>query len=273
MYAFRKFPGATVHALCDGVGPFFRPRTEAFPGVSVETWGAADRLDPEAAGGGGGDGWVLHFHAYAIRFDSGRTVVVDAGIGPAGAPAGTWAPVPGDLPAQLDLAGIVAADVDTVVLTHLHTDHVGWAAAGLFPAARHIVQRADADAVAELNPSLEEVLLRPLRDDGRLDVVEGDVTLAPALEVRHLPGHTPGQQIVVLSAGAERLAIASDLVLHAVQLVDPATPYVFDADANAARAARTALLAELAAGGGVLAASHPTATFIEIGTGGTVARP
>ncbi|WP_406072767.1 hypothetical protein [Micromonospora sp. NBC_01638] len=42
--------------------------------------------------------------------------LVDAGIGPADAPAASWAPVPGRMPAELAAASIDPADVDTVVL-------------------------------------------------------------------------------------------------------------------------------------------------------------
>src|SRR5687767_2706574 len=66
-FAVRELPGVTVFALCDGNGPFFRPRAEAFPDATSEAWAAADALDPAAVDADGR--WVLHFHCYAIRFD------------------------------------------------------------------------------------------------------------------------------------------------------------------------------------------------------------
>ena len=67
-FAKRELPGATVYALCDGVGPFFRPREEAFPGASPETWAAADRLDPLAVDLRGR--WMLHFHTDDALFSA-----------------------------------------------------------------------------------------------------------------------------------------------------------------------------------------------------------
>src|SRR3569833_1409499 len=89
-FGWREFPGGTVYALCDGAGPVFRSRDEAFPDATAQTWAAAGSYRWAAAGEGGQ--WILHFHCYAIRFDDGRTVLVAAGIGPADAPRKAWAP-------------------------------------------------------------------------------------------------------------------------------------------------------------------------------------
>lgn len=83
------------------------------------------------------------------------------------APARSWAPVPGRLPDELAAAGIAPADVDTVVLTHLHTDHIGWAmgAGGTpyFPNARYLLQAAELGSVRAGQPELVSWLLDPLR--------------------------------------------------------------------------------------------------------------
>jgi glyoxylase-like metal-dependent hydrolase (beta-lactamase superfamily II) len=232
----------TVLALEDGAGPFFEPREVAFPGVDPRLWAEADRCDPASVSDGG---WRLRFRCFALRFDDGRIIVVDAGIGPASAPS-TWAPLPGRLPDELAAAGIDRHDVDTVVLTHVHTDHIGWsmdaAGAPYFPNARYLVQAVEVAAVESREPTLARWLLAPLRAAGQLAVADGTHQLAPGAAVRATPGHTPGHQSVLLTSGEETLVVTGDLLVHVVQLIDPSQPYRYDDDPALARGSRIAVL-------------------------------
>jgi glyoxylase-like metal-dependent hydrolase (beta-lactamase superfamily II) len=256
----RELGTATVIALEDGSGPFFTPRAKAFPGAGEEDWARADALDPGASTADGE--WLLRFRCFAIRLDSGETVLVDAGIGPADAPAAAWAPVPGRLPEELAAAGIGPGDVTTVALTHLHTDHVGWAvveARPYFPNARYVLQRAEVETAP--SPELSARLLAPLRETGQLDLVEGDTRLAPGVSTVATPGHTPGHQCVRLDTGRESMIFAGDLLVHAIQLINPAQEYLYEGDSALAHESRVRVLDELASVGGELATAHLTEAF------------
>ncbi|WP_410811899.1 MBL fold metallo-hydrolase [Micromonospora sp. 067-2] len=239
-------------ALTDGEGAFFQPRTEAFPHATAAQWREADRRDPAGVTGDGQ--WWLPFRSFAIRAGDGPVTLVDAGIGPADSPAASWAPVPGRLPDELAAAGIDPADVDTVVLTHLHSDHIGWAVTGTpgrphFPDAAYLVQQAELDAVETISPGLPAGLVAPLRAAGQLRVIDGEATLTPGVRLLPTFGHTPGHQSVLVEAADERLLLTGDLLVHMVQLVDPDLAYAHEVDRETARDSRVALLRALAATG------------------------
>ncbi|MEU8677929.1 MBL fold metallo-hydrolase [Streptomyces sp. NPDC048560] len=273
-----------IIALADGEGPFFSPRAGAFPEATDAQWAEADRYDPGAVDAEGR--WRLQFRAYAIRGDKGITVV-DAGIGPADSPARSWAPVPGVLPESLAAAGIDPAEVDTVVLTHLHTDHVGWAVVTetavpseggsvgsapspgsatsgrrpYFPNAEYLLQQAEFDAIDALNPQLREALTDPLAAAGRLRLLNGDTPLRAGRAVA-TPGHTPGHQSVLVADGRELALVTGDLLVHALQLLHPELAYAHEDDPEAARNSRERMLNRETATTLHLATPHLTEPFV-----------
>jgi glyoxylase-like metal-dependent hydrolase (beta-lactamase superfamily II) len=262
MPASRTFGAFTVVALTDGVGPFVEARDDMFPRATARMWQLADERDPVAADGG----WRLQFRCYAIRLASGGVVLVDTGIGDANAPASSWAPVPGRLPEELSEVGIAPGDVETVVITHMHTDHIGWAVSGsapFFPNARYLLQQTEIEAIETLRPGLIEWLLEPLRSTGQLSAVDGEARLHDGLRVVATPGHTPGHQSVLVETADGTVLFTGDLLVHMLQLVDPDQPYANELDPDRARESRVAMLRELAArGDGTLATAHLTEPFL-----------
>lgn len=268
-YTTRTIGGLEITALLDARGAFPAAWTDAFPNASDTAWQAARRLDPDAFGADGL--WHLVFHCFAIRRPNGRITLIDTGVGPEGSPASDWAPVPGRLPRALPEAGIDPADVDLVVMTHLHGDHIGWAVlpdgSPLFPNARYVVQHAE---IESLDPSgtAWSYVVEPLRRAGQLHQVRGSRGLpgGRGTRVRLLPtpGHTPGHQSVLLSAGRDELIVTGDVLVHAVQLVDPDVAYVHEMDQATAAETRRTLLGRPRHTDAVLATAHLTNPFVPL---------
>ncbi|MFI5529887.1 MBL fold metallo-hydrolase [Kitasatospora sp. NPDC051853] len=245
--------GVEIVPLCDAVGPMghqiARPLDELFGGPDHPVWQRHDRTAP----------WTLHFHSYLLRTPGGRTVLVDTCLGGEDSPAASWAPVPGRLAAELAAAGTRPEEVDTVVLTHLHSDHASGSLAAdgttpAFPNARYLVQQREVDWLRATGSPMLAAVVDPLTAGGCLDAVPGPLRLTPELALLPTPGHTPGHQS--LAVGERQLVVAGDVVLHPVQLTDPAAGYLYDEDQPAATATRTRLLAELAEADGLLATAH-----------------
>jgi glyoxylase-like metal-dependent hydrolase (beta-lactamase superfamily II) len=242
-----------ILALCDIVADFPTPLREAFPDVPDEEWPAFRERYPDAFGGE--DVWLTHDHCYLVR--GPQTVLVDTGVGPLG-PG-----IPGihranGLPAALDAAGLGPDDVDVVVFTHLHFDHVGWNYLEengdyhpLFGKARHVIHRRDwevFDAGADpFSSAAFQQRVKPLEKEGLAELIDGPLDLFPGARVEPAPGHTLGHVVVTITSGDERAVLAGDVVNHPAQLAVPTWREIGDMDLDAAAASRRELFGESAA--------------------------
>ena len=129
---------------------------------------------------------MLPFRAFVVVAPDDTVTVVDLGVGTTTSPAASWAPGPGRLPEGLAALGIAPSDVGTVVLTHLHEDHVGWvlgrAGLPLFANAQHVVQATEVRAVAD-DRVIVEATIDPLRAADLLREVDGVTRLRDGIDL------------------------------------------------------------------------------------------
>ena len=162
----------------------------------------------------------------------GRNILVDSGYGTKGSAAERemFDFHGATLVENLAAEGIVPEQIDVVVLTHLHFDHVGGCTrlgedGGIvpeFPRARHFVQRAEWEDATGNRPELKGSYFprdfQPLADAGLIELVDGAAVVAPGVSVRPVRGHTRGHQIVDIKSGGVRAVYLGD--------VCPMTPHL-----------------------------------------------
>jgi glyoxylase-like metal-dependent hydrolase (beta-lactamase superfamily II) len=258
-----RIGGIHLTALCDVVGNFPAPLAEVFPDVPADGWEPFRRRYPETFDRP--DRWRLHDHCFLIRAGD-RTVLLDLGVGPAPAAGAEWIGTSGRLPDELRQAGCQPGEVGTVVLSHLHLDHIGWAVTldggeprPTFPQARHLVQRADWEAFGarrDEDRAAFDQAVRPLADLGALELVSGDQPLGDGLDLLHTPGHTPGSQSLLVRSEAEQALLWGDVANHPAQVTETSWCTRADHDPDQADRTRRALLDRIEAEGMTLATAH-----------------
>jgi glyoxylase-like metal-dependent hydrolase (beta-lactamase superfamily II) len=250
--AHRSITVGAVHitALCDVVGDFPVPLDRAFPEVEQAAWEPHRRRHPDAFSGA--DRWRLMDWCFVVRARN-TVALVDTGVGGAGTPGADWIGASGQLPDQLAGAGVEPDEVDVVILTHLHLDHVGWnlawdrdQARARFPQARYLIQRADWDLFAtegdDNDRAAFEQCVRPLQTLGALDLLDGGRDLGPELTVLHTPGHTPGSQSLLVRSGDYAALLWGDVANHPAQVSEPSWSSIGDLSPEQAQRTRQELV-------------------------------
>jgi glyoxylase-like metal-dependent hydrolase (beta-lactamase superfamily II) len=203
--------------------------------------------------------------SYLIRAD-GRTILVDTGLGPrpANTPDVPW----GELLRDFQANGVRPDQVDMVVMTHLHRDHVGWnlLAEGeryvpTFPKARYWMSAKDWDASHQ--PEVQAArfpnaptCVWPLADLGLVELMHGEHSLTRELTAVPTPGHTPGHMSILVTSRGERALVLGDAAHSPVQLQEPDWVSRADMDPELTRQTRRALLDRLEREDIIVAAGH-----------------
>ena len=195
-----------------------------------------------------------------------RLVLIDTGGG------ALFGPALGRLLANLQAAGYQPGQVDDILVTHLHPDHVGGLMSNgsmVFPNATIHADKRDINfwlsaanldkastdsksfyqgAMASMNPYIEARKVQPF---------EADAEIVPGVRSVSSYGHTVGHTSYVVESKGQRLIVIGDLIhVASVQLDNPAVTIAFDSDARSAAASRQRMFAVAAREGDLVGAAH-----------------
>ena len=203
--------------------------------------------------------------SFLIRSD-GRTILVDTGLGPrpADAPDVPW----GRLMRDFEANGVRPEEVDMVVLTHLHRDHVGWNLrtegrrfVPTFPNARYWMSAKDWEAChqPEVQPARfpnAPSCVWPLAALELVELMKDEHALTRDLTAISTPGHTPGHMSILIASQGARALVLGDVAHSPVQVHEPDWVSRADMDPELTRRTRRAVLDRLEREEITVAAGH-----------------
>jgi glyoxylase-like metal-dependent hydrolase (beta-lactamase superfamily II) len=200
------------------------------------------------------------FNQYLIE-DGDRKILIDAG--PAGSIGQT-----GALPQALAALGVRRDQIDAVIVTHMHQDHMGGLVAGgqnNFPNAELYIDRRDVThwtdpAKASAAPDYLQISFRMsaevVRLYPRLQAIDGQREIARGISIVDLTGHTPGHIGVRIEDAGQSLIMVSDMLFPVVHPLATDVAFLFEQDRPAAQAMRDRFFPLAAAEGALIAATH-----------------
>ena len=218
-------------------GPLFDP-TQFFPDYQAEVfekhrhWLYPNHCD-EASGR-----IIASMHSWLIQTPH-HNILVDGCIGDdkERMPYRNWHRMQTPWLANFTAAGLAPEDIDFVLCTHLHVDHVGWNTrlqdgkwVPTFPNAKYLFAKKEwefwkgeyesgRDNAADGGSIADSVV--PIVEAGKAELVEGDHQIDDELHLEPSPGHTPGHVFLHLQSSGKRAIMTGDIMHHPVQCSEP----------------------------------------------------
>jgi glyoxylase-like metal-dependent hydrolase (beta-lactamase superfamily II) len=232
----------TIHRAIEQEIPFF-PALELLPQLTPELLGKNRAWLRQAGALDEADVLILCFQSYIVRTPH-HTILIDSCIGndkqrPA---RPKWHMKTDDTYMRaLAAAGVTPADIDYVMCTHLHVDHVGWNTrlengrwVPTFPKARYVFGKGEFDYWSEQNkkaevpPFADSVL--PVVEADRAEIVSNDFAIGDHVRILPTPGHTPGHVAFTFGKGKDSAVFSGDLMHTPLQTLHPELSPKFDVD-------------------------------------------
>jgi len=272
--------GATVTRIEEQVGPNDVVAGEFLPGLARErfekhlSWMVPVHYNPAR------DRLITSNHSWLIRI-GGRTILLDTCAG--NHKERPWLPrfhrQETPFLERLHAAGVLPEQIDIVLCTHLHADHVGWNTrlengrwVPTFPNARYLYSRIEdehwnpevGDRRAR-NPARARVYddsVSPVIAAGQAVLIETEHTIDDRLIVKPAPGHTPGHVLLDMRDGGEAAVFCGDVIHHPVQVYEPSWNMRSDEQPAVAYATRRRVLEFCAESRALLFPTHFTAPHV-----------
>ncbi len=209
---------------------------------------------------------ALSFQTLCLLIKSDKhTILIDTGTGD------SFPPETGDLVKNMRAAGIKPTDIDRIIITHAHPDHIGGNcdldSKFIFPNARFSICRNEWDFwrsggdLSKVEEKFRQHMLDtvhrklfPLRD--RIDLADPDAEILPGIRLIKAFGHSAGQVIVKISSNNENLLCTADLFHHPLLLVKPDLPIPLDTNSEQSCQTRIQILTTLVSPDLLVFANH-----------------
>jgi glyoxylase-like metal-dependent hydrolase (beta-lactamase superfamily II) len=195
---------------------------------------------------------------FLIR-SQGKNILVDAGVGA----HGLWRWGEGHLPESLKALDVSPEEIDFVVPTHLHLDHVGWFTTSTpngpvptFPNAKYLFQKEDWDffvvneyfasrpdsPLNSMSQKMFDTAVIPMKDTGLMDLIGPEHIITDGVTILHTPGHTLGSVSILVQNGSEAALLIGDAAHTPAQMTEVEYSPGIDIDPSLSERSRRALI-------------------------------